>query len=76
MDDDELNNKLRAWGDRAIVARAVAAQALARLLDQAERGHSGQVRHIAQLLAPSFDGQDAPRMRVHHQLHRVLPDCA
>jgi len=43
MDDDELSNKRRAWGERAIVAQAAAAQALAHLLDQAERGDSGQV---------------------------------
>ena len=60
MDDDELSNKLRAWGERAILAQAAAAQALARLLDQAERGNSGQARHIAQFLASSYNGQTFP----------------
>ena len=61
IDEDAFRAKLDAYEQRSSAAQAKAAQAFARLLNQAETRDSGQVRHITQFLAaprlPTFKNQ-------------------
>jgi hypothetical protein len=60
MTHDEIERQQAHWDERARAAQAAAAQAYARLLDLAEKRSSGQIRHIAQFLASTFNGQAFP----------------
>lgn len=60
MSPAEIERQQAQWDERARAAQAAAAQAYARLLDQAEHHSSGQIRRIAQFLASTFNGQAFP----------------
>jgi len=60
LSHDEFEHQQREWDERARVAQATAAQALARLLKLAEERDSGQISRIARFLASTFNGQAFP----------------
>lgn len=60
MSHDDIARQQARWDERARVAQAGAAQALARLIDLTEKRDSGQIRHIARFLASSYNGEAFP----------------
>ena len=53
-------SQFEVWEERAMTAQRLAAQAYARLLDQAERHDSGQAHRVAKFLASTLDGTAFP----------------
>ena len=54
---NDLHNQMRGYEERSRAAQAAAAQALARLLQVAERSDSGQAGRIAQFIAATYNGE-------------------
>jgi hypothetical protein len=60
MSVEDLARQQAEWDKRTRVAQAAAAQAYARLIELAEKHDSGQIRHVAQFLASSYNGEAFP----------------
>ena len=55
-DRDSLRSMMDDYEQRSVASQAKAAQAYGRLLNMAENRDSGQVRHVAQFLAATYNG--------------------